>query len=56
MWLALLQQGTMEIILREVKGSNRDGGRTRNSMGIKMNQGGQLPPIKRVLVVEMQEI
>ena len=34
--LALLQEGTMEAILKKVKGSNRNGGITRNTMGTRM--------------------
>ena len=38
MGLALLQEGTMEAILKEVKAFNESGESTVNSMGIRMNQ------------------
>ena len=45
----------METILREVKDLNETGESTMNFIGIKMNQNSQLPPIKRISIVEMQE-
>ena len=53
--LALLQEGTMEAIFKEVKDSNESGESTMNSMGIKMNQNSRLPSIKRILAAKMQE-
>ena len=45
----------METILREVKDLNETGESTMNFIGIKMNQNSQLPPIKRISIIEMQE-
>ena len=53
--LALLQEGTMEAILKEVKASNESEESTVNSMGIRMNQNTQLPPIKRISATKIQD-
>ena len=53
--LALLQEGTMKAILKKVKDSNESGESTVNSMGVRMNQNSQLPPIKRISATRMQE-
>ena len=53
--VSLATRKTMEAILKKVKDSNESGESIVNSMRIKMNQNSQLPPIKRISAIAMQE-
>lgn len=53
--LALLQEGTMKAILKEVKGPNRNNTNPAGFSEARKGNNNQLPPIKRISAAEMQE-
>ena len=53
--LVLLQKWIVEVILKEVKDSNESRDSTMNFTRIIMNHNNKLPPLKKILVVEVQE-